>query len=88
MITHDVRSCMDFLDDFRELDIHRDYWEAVERALLKLKYVERAWIDHTCLIETHLETDRFDVAGRRVEEIKKKARRVLERYARYSLTKV
>jgi len=99
VISHDVRSCLDFLDDFQELDIHVDYFEAVENALLRLQYVDKAWIasrasipdprrfDHTCLIEVHFETDRFDVSARRLKIVKQKVRRVLERYSRYSLTK-
>jgi len=78
---HDIRINIDFLDDLRELDIPTDKWENVEKALVRLKYVNSAWIDHTCIVEANFETSRFDAAQRRAETLKQKIRGVLKRYA-------
>ncbi len=78
---HDIRINIDFLDDLQELEINSGKWPNVETALLRLKYVDAAWIDHMCIVEANFETSRFDTAQRRAILLKQKIRRVLERYA-------
>lgn len=78
----EIRAQVDFLELLQSSALlqRSDKWTSAMERVRKLKFVDDAWIDHTCLISISTETARFDVARRRIESTMRKARRIILSY--------
>lgn len=79
-LQHEWRAVVDFLPELQAHNVPPERWNNVTDAIVRLRYVKSAWIDHTCIVEVETETDRATVAARRLESVKCKIRRILYRY--------
>lgn len=81
-MTYEIRAQIDFLDMLRETALFNqsDKWTSAMERVRKLKYVDDAWIDHTCLISVSAETPNARVAERRIKDVIEKVTRILGSY--------
>lgn len=79
---YEIRAQVDFLDVLRELPLLKrsDDWAGAVERIRKLKFVDDAWIDHTCLISISTETSNARTAERRIKSVIAKATRILASY--------
>lgn len=77
---YEIRVAIDFLDLLQEVNPDSDDYGKIETRLEKLKYVECAWIDHSCIVQAGLETGNLKVAERRIRELLGKIERLIRRY--------
>lgn len=77
------RAQVDFLEVFQASALaHRDTetWAKAVRRMTKLKYVERAWIDHMCIVEVGARTGNALVASHRIFKVIQQVRRIIKSY--------
>jgi hypothetical protein len=81
-MVYEIRAQVDFLDVLRELPLidRSDDWTTAMERVRKLKFVDDAWIDHTCLISISTETSNALVAERRIKDVITKATNILASY--------
>lgn len=80
LMPFELRAQVDFLDLLQSVEPPTEKWEAIIHRLVGLKYVKQAWIDHTCVIEVHLQTSNFQAAERRLKKVIEKATRIVASY--------
>jgi hypothetical protein len=77
---YEIHVQIDFLDLLQEVNPDSDDYEMIEIRLRGLKYVESAWIDHSCGVKARLETDNWRVAEKRIKDLLGKTERLIRRY--------
>lgn len=77
----EIKANIGFTDDFYNSSISVEDWETVENDIMDLPFVHIAWINHSCIVELHLETEDFDLAKERVYDTMVKVSKILDKYA-------
>lgn len=81
---YEIRAQVDFLAVLQESPLldRSDKWDSAMDRVRKLKYVDEAWIDHTCIISVSTETGNARVADKRINDVITKATRIIHSYGK------